>query len=190
MMAFRLYLVPKILSGDVYKPKYFADGSIAGNWSGIDYDDWYLMGADLSGADEATLTAQADVTALPSDLSATLTTGQVTAVQTKLEAANIPAGWVDTSYTWLRVVRIVCGVIRFSQRFNGRNHGRLLGGGITLDSTVGDLSANARAKLQEAAESLDLDSSGVTLATTIRALLRNLAGQLEDQPVQFGTISV
>lgn len=175
-MAFRLYLVPKVLDVDVYKPKYFADGTISGSWPGVDYDDWYLMGADLSGADEAVLTAQSDVTALPADLSATLTAGQVAAVQTKLEAANIPAGWVDTSYTWLRVVRTVVGMIQFTQRFKGRHHARLLGGAITLNSTVGDLSVNVRQKLQEAAESLDLDVSGVTLSTTLRAMLKQLGG--------------
>jgi hypothetical protein len=190
-MAFRLYLVPKVLVVDVYKPKYFADGTVTGNWAGTDYEDWYLLGADLSGAQDAILAGQADVTSLPLNLSATLTAGQVTATQTKLEAANLPAGWITTSYTWVQVVRIVCGIMHLVQRTRGKNdNASILGGGITLNSTVGDLAGPVRQRLQDAASEMGIDATDIALGTTLRVVLKNVGTQLQSRPLKFGDVTL
>lgn len=193
-MAFRLYLVPKIgagTHGDLWRPKYFADGTVTASWNGMDYRNWYLVGADLSSADHAAIAGLADVTALPATLSGNLTAGQVTTTQAKLEAANLPAQWVTTSLTWLEVVRIVVGIIQLSQRFAGSNGGAgLFGGAITMNSTIGDLSPTVRTRLNEAAISMGLDTSGVTPGTTIRAALRTLGGQLQDRGFILGGVTL
>lgn len=189
-MAFRLYFVPKVLVGDELKPKYFGDGAVTASWTGMDYENWYLVGTDMSAGDHATLAAQSDVMVLPTDLSATLTAGQVTTVQAKLDTANIPAGWVTTALTWTQVVRIVCGMIRLTQRFRGTHSAGLLGGGITPNSTVANLSATVQQYLQEAAASLGLDTSSITGGTTIRAALKILGEQLRDQPLRFGVVVI
>lgn len=189
-MAFRLYLVPKVQVLDTFVPKYFGDDTLSVAWSGIDYDDWYLVGADLSAGDHTAVAGEPDAMALPADLSATLTAGQVTTVQTRMEAANLPAGWVDTSVTWRQVMRVVCGMMQLTQRFRGKHRAGFWGGGITLNSTVGDLSPTARQRLQEAAESMGLDVAGVTLATTLRAVLKNLGTQLQDRPITLGTLTL
>lgn len=189
-MAFRLYFVPKIWDAtkEAFLPKYFA--AIPGPWHSLDYDDWYVVGGDLSASDHTAVSGQADVLTLPANLDATLTAGQVTTTQNALEAANLPAEWVSTAFTWRQVMRIVCGIIQMNQRFKGRMGAKLFGGGITLNSTVGDLPANVRQKLQEAAESFGLDTSGVTLQTTLRAVWRNLGTQLQARPITFGEVTL
>lgn len=193
-MAFRLYIVPKIGAGvrsDLYRPKYFADGTVPPEWSGMDYNNWYLVGADLSASDHALIAGQSDTTAIPANLSNNLTAGQVATTQAKLEAANIPAQWVSTSLTWLEVVRTVVGIIQLSQRFAGSN-GRagLFSAGISLDSTIGDLSATVRTRLTNAATSMGLDISVITLGTTVRSALRTLGGQLQDRGFVIGGVTI
>src|SRR5262245_36149399 len=119
-MAFRLYIVPVIgagVKGDPRRPKYFADLDV--NWSAMDFgfEPVMFVGADLSPSNDNFIVGQSDATALPFDLAPTLTGGQVNQTQNKLEALNIPAGWVNTSLTWLEVVRTVLGMFTFLQRF-------------------------------------------------------------------------
>lgn len=191
-MALRLYFVPKVLDGDTYRPKYFTDGTIAVTpWSAMDFDDWYLIAADLSSGDHTAVNGQPDAMALPANLSGTLSAGQVTTVQTRLEAANIPANWVDTSYTWRQVLRIVCGMMKLNQRFKGGNDGAgIFQPGINLNSTVGDLSSQVRTRLTDAAVSLGLDIQGITLSTTLRAVYRNFGGQFLAIPLQIGPFTL
>lgn len=191
-MALRLYFVPKALVGTDYVPKYFTDGTIvATTWGSRDFDDWYLVAADLSSGDHATITGEPDALALPANLVATLTAGQVTAAQAKLEAANIPANWVDTTLTWTQVVRVVYGMISLNQRFKGNNDGAgIFRSGISLGSTIGDLPSNVRQRLQDAAVSLGMDTSGVTLSSTLRSVYRDLGGQFAAVPVQIGALTI
>lgn len=190
-MALRLYFVPKVLSGEVYVPKYFGDGTVAASWSARDFDDMYLVAADLSSGDHTTVSGQPDATALPASLTGNLTAGQVTAVQTKLEAANMPANWVSTSLTWTQVLRVVCGMIQLNQRFKGNNDGAgIFRDSISLSSTVGDLPAQVRQRLQDAALSLGLDIASITLSTTLRVAYRTLGEQFATIPVRIGPFTL
>ena len=190
-MSERLYIVPRAGLGtkaDAYVPKYFAGTTkIIGNgqaWSAADYgsDGWFIAAANLNASDDALVIGQPDAFGLPFDLSQTLTAGQVTNVQTKLEAANIPAGWVSTGFTWRQVVHIVLGMFLFLQRFNGiwaqQNNGPpipLFGGGITLSTTFGSLPLAVRTALISTGQSFGFDTSGLTSGTTIRIILKAMA---------------
>jgi hypothetical protein len=200
-VAFRIYVVPVVTTGNRREPKYLAetDPVRAGWWSGKDYgmEPWMLIGADFSAIDDAALTANADVFALPFDLRPVLTAAQVTNVQTKLEAANIPAGWVNTSLTWIHVVRTVDHIFRFLQRFLfiraqqiGRFPDRLFLGGVTLDTTFAALPADVQAAIVDTADSLDLDRTGMTGAITIRAILKSVADQMGTVPVRFNAVLI
>src|SRR3954463_9547709 len=109
-MSFRLYIVPVIGTGaktDPRRPKYFGDGTITAgqSWGSIDYgfEPWMVVGADLSTSDDNLVVGKPDAFALPFDLAPNLTAQQVTNVQAKLEAINVPAGWVTTSLSWITV---------------------------------------------------------------------------------------
>lgn len=193
-MAFRLYIVPIVGTGtksDPRAPKYLLDGTLTAGvaFSAVDYgiEPWVVLGADLSGADDTALTGKADVMALPFDLTPTLTAGQVTTVQNKLEAINVPAGWVSTSLTWTQVVRVVLGMFSFMQRFTAiQSNVSIFGSGVTLETTIGALSQNTRDNLSLAATSLGLSTSAITGTTTIRQALKILADQFGNRPYVIG----
>jgi hypothetical protein len=194
-MAFRLYIVPIIGTGtklDPRRPKYFADGTVNSPWTGMNYgiEAWMVVGADLSFSDDALVVGQVDAMALRFDLSPQLTAPQVTAVQNKLEAINLPAGWVNTSLTWLQVVRAVFGILSFMQRFTALNGNvSLFTGGITLNSTISALPAPVLTNLQQAAAELGLSTAGIVGTTTIRQALKLLGAQLENRQYNFnGTL--
>ena len=189
-MAFRLYLVPISTAVDGTRfPKYFLDKTIANStWAMIDYgiEPWALVCGDLSPTDDATIVGKADAFGLPTDLSPVLTAGQVTAIQNKLEAINLPADWVSTSLTWVQVVRIVCGIMGLLQRYMFyAGATSLFTGSVTLTTTIGALPLNARTNLLNAATDLNLDVSSITGSTTIRQALGIVGQQFAAIPLRL-----
>jgi hypothetical protein len=203
-MAFRLYIVPKIGTGtktDPFRPKYMTDGTLPVNevWSSIDYgfEPWFFIGGDLSSASDVILAAEPDVIALPFDLSPNLTAGQVNNVQTKLEAINVPSGWVNATLTWLDVVRTVLGIFSYLQRYgfiystaNGSIAPSLFVGGVTLNTQFGNLSQAVQDAMVAAAQSFNISTAGLTANTTLRAILKNLADNFQNTPYNFNGVII
>lgn len=202
-MATRFYIVPVIGTGatkqDARRPKYFADGTVTANWSGMDYgfQPWMIVNADLSVSDDNLIVSEPDAFAIPFDLAPTLNAGQVTAVKAKLEAINVPAGWITTSLTWLIVLRTVLSMFGFFQRFGAiyatDNNGTIINpfsGGVTLDSTFGSLSLAVRNALTKTALSFNLDTSGITAGSTLRQILKNVADQLNNSQYNFNGVLI
>jgi hypothetical protein len=184
----RFYLVPVVgtgFSGDRRRPKYFATDAglpaIADSAGAqfMDYGDEpvMLVCANTTGAEHAAIVANADVASAPLDLTQTIGANLGT-VQARLEAFHIPADWITAGMTYKTTLRWVTRLFFLHQRFQGLKGGRFFPSGITLDSQVGDLTAAQRQKFQAAIASLNLDAGGVTLTTTIRAALKQLADQL------------
>lgn len=201
-MPFRLYIVPVVGTGasvsNARRPKYFnaRDGIISSgqSWSALDFglEPVMVVGANLTLSDDLLIVGQPDVTAFPFDLAPTLTTGEVIAIRTKLETLNVPALWVNTSLTWLFVLRTILGMFTFLQRYagiyaaqNGTPPPSLFGGGVTLNTTFGALPALVQAALLEAARSFLIPTTGLTATTTLRVILRNLADQFQAQQYDF-----
>lgn len=200
-MAERLYIVPVIGDGssktNARRPKYFADGTIhPSSYSALDYgfEPWMLVEANLGAADDATVVSEPDAFALPFDLTANLTAGQVSNVQTKLDAINVPSGWVNTSLTWAQVVKTVVGVFSFIQRFaavyarNTGTHPSLFGGAVTLDSTFASLPAEVRTAMLSAATSFSIDTSSLSGASTLRTILKTMADSFSNQTFSLGKL--
>jgi hypothetical protein len=198
-MPFRLYIVPVIGTGAKFDPrraKYFADGTVSPTaiWSSIDYgfEPWMIVGGDLSTSDDNLVVGKVDAFALPFDLSPTLTAGQVTNVQTKLESINVPAGWVNTSLTWLTVVRTTLGMFSFLQRYgviyteaNGVVAPSLFTGGVTLSTTFGSLPQAVQNAIISAAQSFNISTAGLTASTTMRVILKALADNFQASQYSF-----
>lgn len=202
-MAFRLYIVPVVGTGaksDPRRPKYFTDGTIAASsvWSAMDYgfEPWMVVGADLSTSDDNLIVGKVDALALPFDLAPNLTSQQVTNVQSKLETANIPAGWVNNTLSWLTVVRTVLGMFSFLQRYgviygdtNGTVAPSLFAGGVTLSTTFGSLPQAVQNAMVSAAQSFGISTAGLTAGTTLRVILKALADNFQGQQYNFnGTL--
>lgn len=183
-MAIRFYLVPKIGTGatpqDAFRPKYVADGGIAGVFQSLDYgqEDAFLVAAEVTPAEHTALAAQTDVIAVPSPIGDQVSAVALSVVQSRLESLNMPGAWVTTQHTYRQVLRAVAGFIRLMQRLNGSGGGRLFPVGITLDSRVNQLPVAVRQAFLAAAASLGLDTSAITGTMLIRVALKILADQL------------
>lgn len=200
-MTVRLCLIPveESLDGLRRGPKYIAwEGDpdppalISGVRRGMmpfGFEPTALLAADLTAPQVSSLSAQTDVTMIPANLDNQLGANLAT-VQAELEALNIPADALTASYTFRQVLRGIVAIFLVAQRFKklrglpAQNAGsRLFPAGITLASTLGDISAGARQDLAAAASALGYDYAGLTLASTLRQVLKQLATQTS--PINF-----
>jgi hypothetical protein len=193
-MAFRMYFVPVIGTGtkaDARRLKYFADGTLNPR-PDFDWVDYGLepngaVGANLSAAQDAQLTAFPDVNAVPFNLDSNPTTPQATAVQNYLEGINLPAGWVTTAMTWREIVRNVLNMFEFMQAYGGQystqNPGTavplIFSAGRTLATTWGTLPVAIQNAMLGAARQLGIDPSGVQAGTTLRIIFKSMDDQMD-----------
>ncbi len=198
-MAIRIYIIPIVgtgVQGDPYRPKYISDYAIA--WGAMDYENhgYMLVGADVDDATHASIAGNADAYAIPANLDATLTMGQVTAVHDKLEAINLPADWITTAFTWRQILRLVSAILCLARRFNALDSAladnlreKIFSSGITLDTRFNALPTAKRNKLITMGQSFGFDTTGLSGTNTLRVILRNLAQQFSE-PIQLGVVTI
>jgi hypothetical protein len=192
-VAFRLYLVPSIGTGifpDARRAKYFKD-DLGVPYASMDYgfQPVFIVGADLSPADQAFIDAQPDASSFPANLDVPLSAGEATNASTLLESFFIPAHWVTAALTWRETARITCGMFQYFQRVNG-----ILGSVILLDGTSNKtlntqwqvIPVNIQQGLLEAARSLGYDTSFIANNTQVRAIIKNFSDQWGSKPFIFG----
>lgn len=195
-MTWRIHLMPMTGTGanrfDPRVPKYVSEFG-AFQWQLVDYGsmDSCFVALDADTTTHNTLTAHSDVLTVPANLDNTPGAAAVTTTQNALEALQIPNGWVNTSRTWRTIVRVVIGMFILNQRFwvqrgNTIGDGRhSIFDGLNLDSTVGQLSQAVRDDLEIVCTGLEIDTSAITGATTIRAMLQNFGLQFAARPYVF-----
>lgn len=190
-MPTRIYLMPLIGTGtlqDGRAPKYMSlfDGDDI-TMSDYGLEPVCLVAvSNISTAAHNSVVANADVTALPADLTQIIG-GQLTAVQTALASINLPGDWVQSGFTYLQVLRVVLLIFKFAQRLNPvLRTTRLFGGGVNLSTQINQLSAPVRTALGSAATSLGFDTSSLAGATTLRAALKAMADQFPNDTLHLG----
>ncbi len=189
-MTVRVYLMPYVLTGTgapgprgvARRPKYI--DSLPGiRLTAIQYaqEPVCLLVADTDAAMHASLTANADVRAFPDNLDNLVTAGNRTAIVNALEAANVPAHWVANGQTFRIVLRRLAGMFSLLQNVHGRGLRFLQ---ASLDAQISALPANVRQAMQEASAYLQLDTTGITGTTTLRAALAQIGAQFDAKPVR------
>lgn len=196
-MAARFFLLPIETVDGRRVPKYFAapriddTGRLMSPWSMFDYglQPIALLASDISGADLTVLQGAGDVQVVPANIDNTIGAGALAATRQALEDLWIPGNWVTASNTWREVLRVVAGLFQFAQRYNGLHHEELMQGAPNLSLTLGDLSAARRQKIQETCDSFGYDTSGFTLSSTLRDVLKFLGDAWGAASFQFGAIA-
>jgi len=148
-------------------------------------EEVYLVAADVTTQQHNALAAHTDVTTIPANIDGNISAGALTAVKAALEALRIPGNWVTTSHTYRQVLRMVAGLFQFSKRHFKLHSKILIPTANNMDQTWGDLPLLVRQELQATADSFGYDYSGVTGSTTIRTILKSLADQWGDQPIDM-----
>ena len=195
-MAWHLYIAPALGDGsknDVRRPKYIADADPPVSFSGMDYgfQPVFMVGADVSDAQDAALVALGDVRRVPDNLDSNPNAAGVTAVANFLETLNVPAGWVTTALTWRQITRTVAGLFLFMQRLHSfLGDVRLIDAGVTLSTQFGALPLATRQALIATADSFSYDTSSLSGASTLRQILKVMADQWGAKPVHIGAITL
>lgn len=180
----RFYLVPLESTATARGPKYFrfagdpdAPALIQAGWTGRPYgsEPLMLIAANLTDPEDASLSAQIDVTKFADDLDTQLGAG-LAAMQIALEATNLPAEMLTSGMTYRTVIRGIMGIHRVAQCMRGKGF-RIFAGAVTLPTTLNSLPVAARTALSECATSLGYDQTGITGASTIRQMLAKIVQQ-------------
>ncbi len=191
-----LYMMPIIGVGTEIDPRHAKyDSTFLTRGFSVALMDYGLepVGLVFSPCDTATnilVVANADVFRLPDDLDTSPNVAQVTAIQTRLEAWNLPAHWVTVALTWRTILRTVMAMFQFMQRFHAVSGLSPFAGGVNLDRTFSSLGVNVRQSLIDTAASLNFDTTGITGSMTLRVILKNVADQWGTQPLIIGGQSI
>lgn len=191
-MAFRLYLVPKIGTGtslDPWRVKYFDGFGIRPNAMHYGFQPVFLVAADLTPVQDASLVANPDAYGFPFDLTPQLSAGQANDATAALESYYIAAHWVNASITWLTVARTTCGIFQYMQRLYG-----VIGPVLLLDGTSNknlntqwnQIPANIQQGILTAAHSLGYDTSFIQNNTQVRAFFKAFGDMWGLKPFEFG----
>ncbi len=189
-MTVRAYLMPTIVApAGRYTLKRAKYRTLLSNSACLHYgpEPYCMVLSDVDATQHSNVMANADVRAAPADLDTTITNGTRTTIVNALEAASIPAQWVINGMTFRVFVRRLAGIFLVTQGVHGKKF-RLLQ--ATLDDPLSALPLAARQALQDIASREQLDTAGITGATTLRATLTALCAQYATRPLVYAGVTL
>jgi hypothetical protein len=169
----RFYLCPMeaIVTprGTFVRPKYIFTLGITLTSQWMEMNDYgnellCLLALDVTPAQHAAMIAHTDVSAFPVDLDSTPGANLAT-VKAAYESRNLPADDVTANTPYRIQIRWIIAIFSITTK------DPLFSATVTLDTTLGQLTAIQRAELKAAAESADYSTAGLTLQSTIRQAL-------------------
>lgn len=167
------FIVPIAGTGtraDPFVPKYIAALAVFWRWRELPRN-WSIVYAETSPAQQTSIGANADAIVVPPlDNQIALV-----ATQNALEGLNVPAQWLTAGMTYRTVLRVLVGMANFAQTCDGMGLQLVLAG--NLDKTLGQFSAQTRAILASAADTLGIDRTSISGTTTVRETLRIMGQQ-------------
>ena len=202
-MAWQLYIIPVVkipIPGGVHNTPAFlphrmkpaTPGFEGIRWSWVTYlnEDVAILAADATSAQHSALEAQASVVAIPLNADSNVGGAAANRVRNELDALNVPADWVRSNDTWRSVIRRLLRIFSVYRRIAGELGPDKLFGGRSKSSRMDALPARVRTGLERALDSMGLDRSLITDATTIETALRDVAEQLPNEPTTLGGIVI
>jgi hypothetical protein len=136
------------------------------------------------------LAAKADVQAIPANLDNTIASNQVrNTVRSFLESIGLPGNWVQTGTPWREIVRTICGMMIFGQRYDGSgldsvSFGTRITGNLAIQWQAVPVGVQQAAV--GAGMSLGYDMTWITPTMIVRNVLKTIAGLWGEQQVRFG----
>jgi len=185
----RIYILPLVLDAfDARVPKYIHDASL--DYSLIDAGkrNLCLVNTDIPDASHVLLAAQSDVLSVPQNLDNNLSAAAVTIVKNKLDAMNVPNGWVNTNLTYRQVLRVVAGIFLLAQRFETITGGDLFNA-LDQDTILRDIPARIRLNLLSAAQIRGVDDVNWDLDWTFRRAIQESGLRYKQMIVKAGRMA-
>ena len=162
----RYYILPIVLVPEMFeeniidwvrKPKYIHELPIG--WGMMDYGliDAALAGAIVTQAQHEQIMANPDVEAAPENIDQNISDIAIPRVKTVMEQLRIPAGWVDNTYTYRQILRMIAGLFQFAQRYWGMHSEVLIGSQAQLDLKWNQIASARRSRILATADNLEYD---------------------------------
>lgn len=145
-----------------------------------------LVAADVTTVQHNLLNAQSDVITVPANIDNAIGGGAISTVRSRLEALHIPGNTVQAADTYRNALRVVAGVFQFAQRFHGLYNRSIFDEFTGLNTTWSELSTEFQNELLATAESMAINTSGLTDSTTMRQILKRFADAWEDRTFFIG----
>lgn len=151
-MTSRFYVVEMVNNPPYRSPKYFGGkgnptdanlGGIVGFYN--DYgviDQCIVYVKTIDPAHEAYLDTLPDVLAIPSDLDAAITAGQVAGIRSALQARDIPGSWINAGDTYRQAMRETMWVFDFMKRYTAFANFNPIAAGVNLNTALGAVTVN------------------------------------------------
>ena len=171
-----------------FKSEYNTDG-LAVKWSMMDYGLVHacLVVADVTQQQHNGLVSNSDLVSPPENIDQEISNqGALSKVKNVLETLNLPADWVQTTTTYRDVLRKVCGLFQFAQRYHGMHREALVDGEFPLDLTWGQINSARQAKILATAIDMGYASQEPPDTWEVRRILKYLADQWGDKPIPIG----
>ena len=195
-MTVRFYIIPIDEQGIHRGPKYikwrFNLAGLDVEWQAIDYGliPAMLVAADVTTAQHTQLVSEPDVVAAPENIDQNISDIAIPDVVTVLEQLRIPAGWVDNTFNYRQILRMVGSLFQFAQRHHITHDEPLIDNTAQLDLRWNQIPLSRRDRIKATADSLGYDYSWVTNTMLIRQILKGLADQWGDKPFKFGDLAI
>ena len=191
----RFYLVPIVLVGEpplgpARGPKYVYELSV--DWGMMDYGliDAGLVAASVTQAQHELLVVEPDVATTPEDIDQNISDIAIPKVVAVMEQLRIPAGWIDNTYTYREILRMLAGLFQLAQRHNGLHSEEIIENQSQLELRWNQIPQAKRQRLRETADSFGYDYSEITNAWTVRRILKYLGDQWGDQVFHMGVVDL
>ena len=188
----RWYVIPAevvLVNGkNIRRPEFLPTIAPVAPWGWLPVEDgWGIGWVDLTLSEHQAYNAEAGVLFLTADLDVTLSAGQVSGVQTRLDTRNLPSSWVDTADTWRQVIKRIFGFIQCIQRYYGMTT-QSMNVGVPVTTTIASLSQATRDRLDDLASTFPGGASPVVhhANDTVESLMMRWADALLLRPVFVG----
>lgn len=188
----RFYILPIEIIDSVRLPKYLRSRrnptGIPCRWGLLDYGliDAALVAADVTTEQHDLLAANSDVASAPENIDQNISDAAIPKVMNVLEQLRIPADWVNNTFTYRGILRMVAGLFLFAQRHHGMHGEPLIDNVAQLDLRWNQIPLARRQRIQATADALGYDYSQVQTNWLVRRILKHLGDQWADKPVLLG----
>lgn len=149
--------------------------------------DAALLAADLTQAQHNALSSELDVAAAPANIDQNISDIAIPKIQAVMEALRIPAGWVNNTFTYRQILRMIGGLFLFAQRYHAMHNEQLIDNQGQLDLRWNKIPSARRGRILATADELGYDYAVITNTWTIRRILKHLSDQWGATPILFGS---
>ena len=170
----RFYILPIVtvydesMMADVRVAKYIYDLSVDRGMMDYGLIDAALAVAVVTQAQHELIMSNPDVEAAPENIDQNISDIAIPRVKAVMEQLRIPAGWVDNTYTYRQILRMIAGLFQFAQRYWGMHSEILIDNQAQLDLKWNQIPLARRNRIKATADNLGYDYSEVTNQWTIR----------------------